>query len=462
MNFHDGKEEIVSMKNAIGEFPEGFLWGAATAAYQIEGAVTEGGRGKNIWDTFTHTPGAIKNGENGDIACDHYHRWREDIALMQQLNLDAYRFSIAWSRIFPQGRGTVNLAGLDFYSRLIDGLLEAGIQPFVTLYHWDLPQALQDEGKGWLRRGIVEDFVRYTDVVTRALGDRVKHWTTFNEPGVFTWGGYVLGEDAPGWRMQPGAALTALHHVFLAHGASAQVIRENVPQSQVGIVLDINVAEPASEAPEDVAAALRFDGMQNRWFLDALLRGEYPADMVALFGEQMPRIETGDMQRMAVPLDYLGINIYRRSVIAHGDELVPVNYCRVLPPGEHTLMGWEVYPKCIYDILKYVNERYSPPKIYITENGIALPDEVSPDGHVHDERRIAYLRDHLTYLQRAIAEGVPVRGYFVWTLMDNFEWALGFEPRFGLIYVDHQTQQRIMKDSGYFYADIAKKETGVK
>ncbi|QBD74509.1 beta-glucosidase [Ktedonosporobacter rubrisoli] len=442
------------MTSEVGRFPGNFIWGAATAAYQIEGAIDEDGKGKSIWDIFSHTPGKIEHGDTGDIACDHYHRWQEDIALMRQLHLDAYRFSIAWPRILPRGRGAVNQAGLDFYSRLVDGLLEAGITPFVTLYHWDLPQALQDEGDGWQRRGIIEDFVQYTDIVTRRLGDRVKQWTTFNEPCVFTWGGYVFGEDAPGWRKSPRAALTALHHVFLAHGAAAQVIRTNVADSQVGIVLDINVAEPASAASEDIAAAYRFDGYQNRWFLDALLRGEYPSDMLELFASELPEIRAGDMQQMCVPLDYLGINTYRRSVIAQGNELAPVNYRRVQPPGEYTHIGWEVYPKGIYDILKYVHKGYKPAKLYITENGAAFIDEVSADGRIHDERRVAYLREYLSYVQRAMSEGVPVAGYFVWSLMDNFEWAVGRDKRFGIIYVDYPTQQRIIKDSGYFYAQL--------
>jgi beta-glucosidase len=444
---------------SAGDFPIDFMWGAATAAYQIEGAVNEEGRGKSIWDTFSHTPGKISHDDNGDIACDHYHRWQEDIAIMRQLHLNAYRFSISWPRILPHGRGSINQAGIDFYSRLIDHLLEAGITPFVTLYHWDLPQVLQDDGDGWLRRGLIDDFVQYTDIVSRALGDRVRYWTTFNEPCVFTWGGYVIGEDAPGWHRSPAAALRAIHHVLLAHGAATRVLRTNVPNGQVGIVLDLNVAEPASDSPEDIAAANRFDGFQNRWFLDPLFHGCYPADMLELYAEYMQAIQDGDMQQIRVPLDYLGVNCYRRSVIAHGTELPPVNYRRVSPPGEYTAMEWEVYPPALYDILKYVHERYNPPALYITENGAACRDVVSPAGYVHDEQRVRYLREHLIQAQRALAEGIPLAGYFVWSLLDNFEWAYGYDKRFGIVYVDYQTQHRLIKDSGYLLAEIIAGET---
>src|SRR5579859_1079439 len=352
-----------------GDFPEGFLWGSATAAYQIEGAVNEDGRGKSIWDTFSHIPGKISDGKTGDIACDHYHRWQTDIDIMRQLNLNAYRLSISWPRILPQGRGAINQAGLDFYSRLVDGLLNVGITPFVTLYHWDLPQVLQDEGDGWQRRGIIDDFTRYADIVSRALGDRVHYWTTFNEPCVFTWGGYVLGEDAPGWRKTARAALTATHHVLLAHGGTVQVLRSNIPDGQIGIVLDLNVPEPASPAPEDIAAARRFDGFQNRWYLDPLFRGSYPQDMLEVYEQYLPSMCDEDMQSIQAPLDYLGINHYRRSVIGHGSELPPINYQRISPPGAYTEMGWEVYPRGIYDTLQYVYTRYNPPALYITENG---------------------------------------------------------------------------------------------
>lgn len=436
-------------------FPNHFIWGAATAAYQIEGAVNADGRGASIWDTFSHIPGKIDNHDTGDTACDHYHRWREDVALMRQLNLHAYRFSIAWSRILPHGRGTVNQAGLDFYSQLVDALLEANIIPFVTLYHWDLPQTLQDDGGGWQRRGITEDFAHYTDVVSRALGDRVKHWTTFNEPWVFSWSGYYFGEDAPGWQGSVRAALTTTHHALLAHGAAVSILRANVPDAQVGIVLDMNMPEPATNTPQDIAAAERFTGFQNRWYLDPLFKGTYPADMLALYGEEGPEIGPEDMAQISVPIDYLGINFYRRSVIAVGNEVPPVNYRRVNPPGEYTAMGWEVSPHGIYDILKYVHDNYPVRKLYITENGAAFPDEIGANRQIDDEARVRYLEQHLVQLHRAVQAGIPLCGYFVWSLMDNFEWAYGYSKRFGLIYVDYPTQQRIIKNSGYFFAQVA-------
>ncbi len=435
----EGKSQVTSN---FPQFPEAFVWGAATAAYQIEGAVRQDGRGQTIWDTFTRQPGAILGGDTGDTACDHYHRWQHDIALMSQLHLHAYRFSIAWARILPEGRGAVNQAGLDFYDRLVDGLLEAGIEPFVTLYHWDLPQALFEDGGGWLRRGIADDFARYADIVSRALGDRVRHWATFNEPWVFSWAGYAFGEDAPGLRHGARGALAATHHAFLAHGMAVPILRRNVPQGQIGIVLDLNVPEPASPDPADVAAAGRFEGFQNRWYLDPLFRGVYPADMVELYGDAAPDVHPDDMALIATPLDWLGINFYRRSVIAAGDDLPPIDYRRVSPPGEYTEMGWEVSPGGLYDILKYVHDRYAPPALFVTENGAAFADVLETSGRVHDERRVAYLREHFRQAHRAIQDGVPLKGYFVWSLMDNFEWAYGYSKRFGLVYVDYTTRQR--------------------
>ena len=441
--------------NAPHEFPSGFRWGGTTAAYQIEGAVAEDGRGQSIWDTFTHTPGNISNNENGDIACDHYHRWREDIELMRQLNFNAYRFSVDWSRIIPEGRGRVNEAGLDFYSRLVDGLLEAGITPFLTLYHFDMPQRLQDHGGGWLRRGIVDDFGAFVDVVSRRLGDRVQHWATINEPWTFGMLGYLEGEDAPGLRLDLRSALAVAHHALLAHGAAVDVLRANVPGAEVGIVLDVNHVAPASDAAADVAAAVRYDGIQNRMYLDALFRGNYPEDIIRLVGDAAPKVAPGDMERISVPVDFLGINLYRRSLIAAGDELPPINYRRVNPPGEYTSMGWEVSPDALYDTLVGINQRYAPGAFYVTENGAAFEDVVSADGRIHDERRVEYFRNHLSQVRRAIADGVPMKGYFAWSLLDNFEWAYGYGKRFGVIHVDFATQRRTIKDSGYFLADVA-------
>jgi beta-glucosidase len=440
----------------LATFPQDFVWGTATASYQVEGAVREDGRGASIWDTFSAIPGNVKNGNTGEVACDHYHRWREDIELMRQLNISAYRFSIAWSRIFPEGRGQVNQKGIDFYSRLVDGLLAARITPFVTLYHWDLPQTLEDED-GWLRRGISEDFTNYADVVSRAIGDRVKHWITFNEPWVFTWLGYVKGEHAPGQRSDtPRPALLATHHTYLAHGAAVPVIRRNSPDSKVGITLNLVPADAASPKGEDAEAAARFDGYFNRWYLDPLFRGHYPADMVELFEPYLPDIRQGDMQQIQAPLDFLGINYYTREVVAQGARNPLIGTDKVSPEGEYTTTNAEVYPEGLYNTLKRVHSEYSPKAIYITENGASFDDELTSDGQVHDERRANYLKVHFEAAARALEEGVPLKGYFVWSMMDNFEWALGYSIRFGVYYVDYTTQRRILKDSGRYFAQVAK------
>lgn len=436
------------------KLPPDFYLGTASAAYQIEGAVAEDGRGPSIWDAFVRVPGAIEGGDTGDLACDHYHRWREDVELMRQIGVNAYRFSIAWSRVLPAGRGQVSQAGLDFYSRLVDALLEAGITPFVTLNHFDLPQALQEQGGGWLRREVCEDFAAYADMAARALGDRVAHWTTFNEPWELAWQGYHTGEDAPGLRLGVDAALAASHHVYLSHGLGAQAIRASAPAAKVGIVLHINHVEPASDDPADVAAARRWEGCQNRWYLDPLFRGSYPADMLEVYGALAPEVRPGDMATIAQPLDYLGVNMYRRSVVAHGADLAPVNVRRVSPPGEYTDMGWEVHPRGLYDMLTWVQRHYAPPLVFVTENGAAYNDPVSPDGRCHDERRVAYLREHLAQALAAREAGVPLGGYFVWSTLDNFEWAYGYKMRFGVIHVDYATQRRTIKDSGYFLRSL--------
>ncbi|MCC6613290.1 MAG: beta-glucosidase [Anaerolineae bacterium] len=436
-------------------FPADFLWGVSTASYQIEGAVDEDGRGETIWDRFSHTPGKVKNGDTGDVACDHYHRWPEDIELLKSLNLNAYRFSVAWARILPTGRGPVNQAGIDFYSRLVDGLLEAGITPCLTLYHWDLPQPLQDEG-GWMRRGIIDDFVAYTDVVARALGDRVKFFITENEPWVFTWLGYVLGEHAPGYTsesVQP--ALVTTHHALLAHGAAVKALRAVVPDAQVGITLNLYHTDPATNRPADLEAATRHDGHLNRWYLDPLFRGHYPSDMVELVPAEMPDIQPGDMELIAQPIDFLGINYYSRHVVADAPDGHRGGIKVVPQKGEHSAMGWEVYPDGLYAILKRVHADYAPRAIYVTENGAPYDDVVTDDGQVHDPERQSYLQRHFQAAARAIADGVPLKGYFVWSLIDNFEWAFGYSLRFGVTYVDFETQQRIIKDSGKYMAELA-------
>jgi beta-glucosidase len=369
---------------------------------------------------------------------------------MHELGVNAYRFSISWSRVLPKGRGKINNKGLQFYSDLVDALLDADITPFVTLYHFDLPQALQDEGGGWLRRSIVDDFESYVDAVSVELGDRVKHWMTINEPWELAWQGYVTGEDAPGLRLGNKDALKVSHNILLAHGAAVRTIRESSQNAEVGIVLHLNMVEPATNSPEDIATAHRWELHQNRWYLDALYRGGYPAEMVRLFGSDAPEVLPGDMEQIQQHTDFLGVNNYRRSVVSAGSDLPPVNMKRVSPPGEYTEMGWEVHPEGLYKVLKWIHQNYPIPKIYVTENGASFTDAISTDGKVHDERRVTYLRDHIKQAHR---------GYFAWSTLDNFEWAYGYSRRFGVIYVDYKTQKRTIKDSGYLLAEIAK---GVK
>ena len=443
------------MENSGFKLPNNFLLGTASAAYQIEGATTQEGRGPCIWDEFVKKPGSILNGDTGDTACDHYNRYREDVTLMESLGLNAYRFSISWSRILPKGKDKINEKGLKFYSNLVDALLAADIIPFVTLNHFDLPQALQEEGGGWLRRDVHLDFNVYVEVVAHELGDRVKHWTTFNEPWELAWQGYHTGEDAPGLRLGVDAALQVSHNVYLSHGEALQTIRDNSPDAEVGIVIHLNHVEPASDKPQDILAAKRWEGCQNRWYLDPIYYGEYPEDMVELYGDLMPETQQDDMEIIKQPIDYLGLNMYRRSVVADGKDLSPVNIKRISPLGEYSDMGWEVYPQGIYDILKWTNDNYPIGKLYVTENGVAFNDRVTPDGRCHDIRRVNYLREHITQALRAQKEGVPLKGYFTWSTMDNFEWVYGYNMRFGVIHIDYETQKRTIKDSGYLLHSIA-------
>lgn len=431
------------------QFPSDFVWGAATASYQIEGAVEADGRVPSIWDTFCATPGKVENGDSGAVACDHYHRYKDDVALMKELGLKAYRFSIAWGRVL-NGR-TVNQAGLDFYSNLVDELLSAGIEPWVTLYHWDLPQTLQDVG-GWTNRAIVDEFLYYADVVTKALGDRVKRWITFNEPWVFTYLGYASGVHAPGITHIPDY-LSSAHHFLLAHAKSVPIIRANSSDSLVGVTLDMTQPEG------DERAAERLRALHNGWFLDPIYFGHYPAEVVEIYEQAgyMPEIQPGDMEAIHGKPDFLGINYYTRQTI-EADESDPVMLSRPvhMDESEYTEMGWEVAPESIYRMLKHNNERYNPGAMVITENGAAFQDVVSADGQVHDDRRVAYYNGYLTNCQRAISEGVPLMGYFAWSLMDNFEWSFGYSKRFGLIHVDYETQQRIPKDSARWYSQVIK------
>jgi beta-glucosidase len=441
-------------------FPPDFVWGVATSSYQIEGAWDEDGRSESIWDRFSHTPGKIKDGGTGDVACDHYHRWREDIALMQRLGIKSYRFSIAWPRILPDGRGRINQAGLDFYSRLVDGLLEAGIEPCATLYHWDLPQVLQDQG-GWANRATAEAFVEYTEVVSKALGGRVKRWVTHNEPWCASYLSYALAEHAPGLRDWP-AAILASHHLLLSHGWAVPVLRRNSPGSEVGITLNVSLTLPASPSPADYAAYRRHDGFMHRWFLDPLYGRHYPADLVAEYTrdgylpEGLAFVQPGDLEAIAVPTDFLGINYYTRSVMrSHVPEHENLPHTVVRAPDEHwTEMGWEVAPESLTDELLQLHLTYRPGKIFITENGASYSDGPDSSGRVRDTRRLEYLRGHLAASQRAIQAGVPLAGYYAWSLLDNFEWSYGYLQRFGLVWVDYETQQRIPKDSALWYGEV--------
>lgn len=441
-------------------FPHGFTWGAATSAYQIEGAWDEDGKGESIWDRFSHTPGNIANGETGDVACDHYHRWREDIRLMQALGLPAYRFSVAWTRVLPHGRGQVNQAGLDFYSRLVDGLLEAGITPYLNLYHWDLPQALQDQG-GWPVRATAEAYVEYADVVSRRLGDRVRSWMTFNEPTCSGLLGYQTGRHAPGicdWQQ----ALAAIHHLLLAHGWGVQQLRSNLPGAEVGIVIDPIPSEPASASPEDYQAYRWFDCYHNRWYLNPLYGRRYPADILAehirrghLPPGGLPFVQEGDFEAIAEPTDFIGLNYYRRELLSAGPAGQDGTPDPTHDPDErHTEMGWEIYPPGLFELIMNIYTQYRPQKIYVTENGASYSDGPGADGRVHDRRRIDYLRAHLQAVHQAVQAGAPVAGYFAWSLMDNFEWALGYSQRFGLVYVDFDTRQRLPKESARWFSQV--------
>lgn len=431
-------------------FPPDFIWGAATSAYQIEGGRNEGGKGPSIWDTFSHLPGKTHAGATGDIAADHYHRWAEDVEIMARLNLGAYRFSIAWSRILPAGRGQINQAGLDFYDRLVDALLEKGITPVPTLFHYDLPQPLQDQG-GWPRRETAEAFGEYAAVVARRLGDRAAYWITHNEPMVTAIVGHLTGEHAPGWR-NPFAAFRAVHHLLLSHGYAVQALRANLSRpARIGIALNLSPVYPATDSAADRRAAHRFDGAINRLFLDPLLTGRYPPDVRRMFRLFFPRVRPDDLACITAPLDFVGLNYYSRRVVGAA-WYVPFLRAWEKPPAEAEYSPmWEIYPPGLYDLTKRVWQDYRPPAIIITENGLPT------DGRLNDTDRIRYLAQHLAQLQRAMAEGAPVRGYFVWSLLDNFEWALGYQMRFGLVHVDYETLARTIKASGRWYARLIQK-----
>ena len=437
------------------QFPDSFRWGAATASYQIEGAIHEDGRGKSIWDRFCSTPGKVFNNESGAIACDHYHRYQEDILLMRELGLQAYRFSLAWPRILPTGRGRVNQAGLDFYERLVDALLTANIEPFATLFHWDLPQALQDDFGGWTSRDTAKAFVDYVNVVSQRLGDRVKNWITLNEPQVVARVGYEYGVHAPGLH-DPRQAWQVSHHLLLAHGLAVPVIRANSSNAQVGITLNLSSIHAATDSERDQYVVQLEDGMNNRWYIEPLFRGAYPSDILDYLGQNnlVPQMVNGDATLIAVPVDFLGINNYTRNVVRQKAGAAPGTAEHIRINGaEYTEVGWEVYPEGLREVLVRLHQEYHVPRLYVTENGAAFPDVVSAGPRVHDARRENYYREYLTQSHAALSEGVPLAGYFAWSLMDNFEWSEGYSKRFGITYVDYATQRRIIKDSGYWYRD---------
>lgn len=437
-------------------FPKDFIWGSATAAYQIEGAALEDGRSASIWDTFSHTPGKVKGGDTGDVACDHYHQLEGDLDLMKQFNLGAYRFSVSWSRILPQGRGAVNAKGLAFYDRLVDGLLERNITPWLTLYHWDLPQTLEDAG-GWTSRDTVAAYLEYTEVLSKHLGDRVKHWITHNEPWCTAFLGNLMGIHAPG-NHDLKTALQVSHHLLLSHGLAVPILRQNSIDAQVGITLNLGPTYAFTDSSEDAAAARTSDGFMNRWFLDPVYGKGYPQDMLEIYGAASPVIVAGDMEAIAVETDFLGINYYTRANVKHKAGAGLFESEQVHVEGDYTFFDWEVYPQGLTDLLKRVVYDYDPPAIYITENGATYQDVVGADGEINDTSRLNYFKLHLEACSNSIKAEVPLKGYFAWSLMDNFEWAEGYEKRFGLTYVDFVTLERKMKASGKWYSNFIKPE----
>lgn len=440
------------MTSAI-QFPTDFLWGCATSAYQIEGSPLADGAGPSIWQRFVHTPGMVRNGDTGDVASDHYRRYASDVALMRELGLRAYRFSVSWGRVLPRGKGAVNQAGLDFYDRLVDALLESGIEPSLTLYHWDLPAALDDLG-GWLNPDIAHWFADYASVMYRKLEGRVKHWTTLNEPWVVTDGGYLHGSLAPGHRNRFEPPI-ASHNLLRAHGAAVQAYRAQ-GKHQIGLVVNIEPKYPASDNAADLAAIRRADAYMNRQYLDPVFLGRYPDEMTEVFGEAWPVWPDADFALIKQPIDFVGINYYTRSLARHDDRAWPVHAATVLQKqATYTETGWEVFPQGLTDTLLSVKKRYGNPPIYITENGAAYFDPpVAENGRIRDPLRIDYLHKHLRAVHAAMQQGVDVRGYMLWSLLDNLEWSHGYSKRFGIVHVDFETQTRTLKDSARFYASV--------
>ena len=440
--------------NASHRFPDSFLWGASTSAYQIEGSPLADGAGPNIWQRFAHSPGRTANGDTGDVACDHYRRYEDDVRLMSELGLQAYRFSIAWSRILPTGTGTVNGKGLDFYERLVDALLAAHIKPNATLFHWDLPAALDDRG-GWLNRDVADWFGEYARVVFGRLGDRVPMWATLNEPWVVTDGGYLHGVLAPGHRNLFEAPI-ASHNLMRAHGMGVQAFRAESRVGQIGLVVNLEPKDAATASDDDVRAARRGDAYMNRQYLDPVFKGHYPEEMTDIFGAAWPEFPSEDFTLIGQKIDFLGINYYTRGVVRDEPAARPVRIAYVRQPEHaYTETGWEVHPPSLARTLLWVTERYGRMPLYVTENGAAFYDAPHAiDGAVNDPLRVWYYREHLKACREAIANGADLRGYFAWSLLDNYEWSLGFSKRFGIVHVNYETQERTPKASALFYRDV--------
>ncbi len=449
----------VSMKYV---FPKDFEWGTATAAHQIEGAWNEDGKGESIWDRFSHQPNNIQNKDTGDIACDHYHRFKEDIQIMKEMGVKAYRFSISWPRVLPKGIGKPNQKGLDFYKKLVETLLDANIKPVATLYHWDLPQALQDKG-GWLNMDVGEYFEEYAKCMFKELGDLVPMWITHNEPWVAAYMGHAFGEHAPGMRDFK-KAVQVTHNLLLSHGLAVKTYREMGLKGKIGIALNLSPVYPATSSEKDKIAARKQDQFMNKWFLDPILKGTYPKMLLKFYQKKygVPSIKEEDMKIISAPIDFLGINCYSRNVVK-ADENTELGVGHVKVENvKYTEMGWEIFPKGLYDLLTRIRKDYRTIPIYITENGAAFNDKLTKDHKIHDRKRIDYLHAHFEEAWKAIENGIPLKGYFVWSLMDNFEWAFGYSKRFGLIYTDFQILKRIWKDSAYFYKGVIKSNGLVK
>jgi beta-glucosidase len=432
------------------DFPSDFVWGVATSAFQVEGAATADGKGPSIWDDFCRVPGAIADASDGSVACDHYRRLDGDLDLIDGLGVDAYRFSVSWPRVQPAGSGAWNEAGLDFYERLVDGLLARGLRPYLTLNHWDLPSALQAAG-GWAQRDTVHRFVDYARGIQARLGDRIAALTTHNEPWVIATLGHETGTFAPGLKDRA-AAMQVSHHLLLSHALAMQALRGDGARAPIGIVLNLSPVQPASDAPQDVAAARLEDGRLLRWYMDPLFGRGYPQDVLDHLGADAPRIEAGDLATIAAPMDFLGLNYYSRTVVGAHGHWDPVKAGR-----EVTDMGWEVYPQGLTELLLRLRRDYPVPPIYVTENGSAFTDRLE-DGRVHDAARTRYLESHIGAVREAMRQGVNLAGYMVWSLLDNFEWASGYAKRFGIVYVDYATQQRTLKDSALWYRGFLRQQ----